>query len=60
MAPVRCVVVDSDQAPIVKSDLHFAILKRLRPAGIRMASPQREVGLLGETAAPVPAKPAEA
>ena len=57
---LRCVVADFDRAPIVNSDLHFAILKRLRAAGIRIASPQRDVRLLGEAAAPVPAKPVDA
>jgi potassium-dependent mechanosensitive channel len=52
---LRCVVADFDRSLIVKSDLYFAILKRLRSAGIRIPAPQREVRLLGEVAAPAPA-----
>jgi small-conductance mechanosensitive channel len=57
---LRCVVTDFDRSLIVKSDLYFAILKRLRAAGIRIPAPQREVRLLGEAGTPVPAKPADA
>jgi small-conductance mechanosensitive channel len=57
---LRCVVADFDRSLIVKSDLYFAILKRLRAACIRIPAPQREVRLLGETGTPVPAKPAKA
>jgi potassium efflux system protein len=55
---LRCVVADFDRSLIVKSDLYFAILKRLRAAGIRIPAPQREVRLLGDETAPAPAKPA--
>jgi potassium efflux system protein len=43
---LRCVVKDFDWSLIVKSDLYFAILKRLRAAGIRIPAPQREVRVL--------------
>ena len=56
---LRCVVADFDRSLIVKSDLYFAILKRLRTAGISIPFPQREVRLLGDGAAPL-AKPADA
>jgi small-conductance mechanosensitive channel len=56
---LRCVVADFDRSLIVKSDLYFAILKRLRAAGIRIPAPQREVRLLGDDAAAL-AKPADA
>ena len=56
---LRCVVAEFDRAPIVKSDLYFAILKRLRDAGIRIPSPQREVRLVGDGAAEF-VKPADA
>jgi potassium efflux system protein len=56
---LRCVVADFDRSLIVKSDLYFAILRRLRAAGIRIPAPQREVRVVGEGAAPL-AKPADA
>jgi small-conductance mechanosensitive channel len=56
---LRCVVSDFDRSLIVKSDLYFAILKRLRAAGIGIPFPQREVRLLGNGAEPL-AKPADA
>jgi potassium-dependent mechanosensitive channel len=56
---LRCVVKDFDWSLVVKSDLYFAILKRLRAAGIRIPAPQREVRVLGDGAAPL-AKPADA
>src|SRR5262249_47622874 len=56
---LRCVVADFDRSLLVKSDLYFAILKRLRAAGIRIPSPQREVRLLGDGAMPL-AKPTDA
>lgn len=56
---LRCVVADFDRSLIVKSDLYFAILKRLRAAGIRIPAPQREVRLLGDDAAAL-AKQADA
>jgi small-conductance mechanosensitive channel len=58
---LRCVVADVDISLGVKSDLNFAVLKRLRAAGIVLPFPQREVRLLGaEAVAPAPAKPADA
>jgi len=56
---LRCVVADFDRSLIVKSDLYFAILKRLRAAGISIPFPQREVRLIGDGATPL-AKPADA
>ena len=56
---LRCVVADFDRSLIVKSDLYFAILRRLRAAGIRIPAPQREVRVVGDGAAPL-AKPADA
>ena len=47
---LRCVVADFDRSFIVKSDLYFAILSRLRAAAIRMSTPQREVRLVGNGA----------
>jgi small-conductance mechanosensitive channel len=55
-----CVVRDVDFSFGIKSDLYFAILKRLRAAGVTIPVPQREVRLLGAEAAPAPAKPADA
>ncbi|MDO8534350.1 MAG: DUF3772 domain-containing protein [Xanthobacteraceae bacterium] len=40
---LRCVVDDVRQALNVKSDLHFAILRQFREAGIEIPYPQREV-----------------
>lgn len=40
---LRCVVDNVDQGLAVKSDLHFAILKRFKEAGIKLSSPQRDV-----------------
>jgi potassium efflux system protein len=56
---LRCVVADFDRSLIVKSDLYFAILRRLRAAGIRIPSPQREVRLVGDGTDAL-AKPADA
>jgi len=56
---LRCVVKDFDWSLVVKSDLYFAILRRLRAAGIRIPAPQREVRVVGDGAAPL-AKPADA
>jgi potassium-dependent mechanosensitive channel len=55
---LRCVVKDFDWSLVVKSDLYFAILKRLRAAGIRIPAPQREVRVVGGGAAAL-AKPAD-
>jgi small-conductance mechanosensitive channel len=40
---LRCVVDNVDNGLAVKSDMHFAILARLKSAGIKRASPQRDV-----------------
>jgi small-conductance mechanosensitive channel len=53
---LRCIVVDLRRAPAVRSDLYFAILKRLREAGIEIPFPQREVHIRG-TAAAAPRNP---
>jgi potassium efflux system protein len=42
---LRCVVANVDNGLAVKSDLHYAILKRFRAAGIEIPYPQREVRL---------------
>jgi potassium efflux system protein len=47
-----CVVADVDFSFGVKSDLNFAILKRLRAAGVTIPVPQRDVRLIGAAAAP--------
>src|SRR5262245_8761466 len=43
---LRCVVANVDNGLSAKSDLHYAILKRFRQAGIEIPYPQREVRLL--------------
>jgi small-conductance mechanosensitive channel len=43
---LRCVVSNVDYGMIVKSDLHFAILHRLRQARIAIPHPQRDVRIL--------------
>jgi potassium-dependent mechanosensitive channel len=40
---LRCVVANVDNGLRVKSDLHFAVLRRFRAAGISIPVPQREV-----------------
>jgi small-conductance mechanosensitive channel len=45
---LRCVVSNVDYGLIVKSDLHFAILQRLRRAGISVPYPQREIRLIDQ------------
>ena len=58
---LRCVVADVDISLGVKSDINFAVFKRLRAAGIQIPFPQREMRVLGaEAAALAPAKPADA
>lgn len=42
---LRCFVTDVLQGTNVKSDLRFAILKRLREAGIEIPFPQRDINL---------------
>jgi potassium-dependent mechanosensitive channel len=54
---VYAVVLDLAKAGSIKSDIHFAVLRRFRAAGIRVAPPQREVRLLDGTPAAEP-KPA--
>src|SRR5262249_50788589 len=48
---LRCVVTNVDNALVVRSDLHFAILRRFRAAGLAMPYPQQEVRLIGDGAA---------
>jgi len=43
---LRCVVANVDNGMAAKSDLHHAILKRFRAAGIGIPCPQREIRLL--------------
>jgi potassium-dependent mechanosensitive channel len=40
---LRCVVADVEKSLTVKSDLHYAILKRFREAAIEIPYPQREM-----------------
>jgi small-conductance mechanosensitive channel len=47
---LRCFVANVDYGLIVRSDLHFAILHRLRQARIAIPYPQREVRLLRDPA----------
>ncbi len=42
---LRCVVANVENGLAVKSDLHLAILKRFREAGIEIPYPQREIRL---------------
>jgi small-conductance mechanosensitive channel len=42
---LRCVVAHVEDGLAVKSDLHFAMLRRFRAAGIEIPYPQREVRL---------------
>jgi small-conductance mechanosensitive channel len=44
---VYAVIANVATAGPIKSDIHFAILKAFRAAGIRIAYPQREVRLIG-------------
>jgi potassium efflux system protein len=43
-----CGIANLTRAGVVKSDLHFEILKRFRAAGIAIPFPQREVRLVGD------------
>jgi len=54
---VYAVIVDLSQGGPIKSDIHFAILKRFRAAGIKIAHPQREVRVIGEVSAEALASP---
>jgi potassium efflux system protein len=47
---LRCVIDDVRQALAVKSDLHFAILRQFREAGIEIPYPQREVRVRDDSA----------
>src|SRR5436305_155416 len=47
---LRCVVANVDEGILVKSDLHFAILRSFRAAGIDIPYPQRELRFRGEAA----------
>jgi small-conductance mechanosensitive channel len=52
---LRCVVSNIDDAPVVKSDLCFAILERFRAANIVIPYPQRELSWReGAKPGPVP------
>ena len=51
---VYVVIANVANAGPIRSDIHFAILKRFREAGIKIAYPQREVRLLGEGSATGP------
>jgi small-conductance mechanosensitive channel len=46
---LRCVVANVDKGLTVKSDLHFAILKRFRDSGIEIPYPHREIHVIPET-----------
>jgi potassium-dependent mechanosensitive channel len=49
---LRCVVSNVDYGLTVKSDLHFAILRRFRAAGIEIPYPRQDVRLLPGGAMP--------
>jgi potassium efflux system protein len=49
---LRCVVANVDNGLAAKSDLHHAILKRFREAGIEIPYPQREIRLTRESDSP--------
>jgi potassium-dependent mechanosensitive channel len=55
---LRCVVANVENGLAVKSDLHYAILKRFREAGIEIPYPQREIRFRQASDAPVPSGPA--
>jgi len=57
---LRCVVADVDISLGVKSDINFAVFKRLRAAGIQIPFPQREVRLLGAEAGEKRSEPSPA
>ncbi len=48
---LRCIVMNVESGLSVKSDLYFAIIKRLREAAIEIPYPQREVRLRDARAA---------
>jgi potassium efflux system protein len=45
---LRCVVADVEKALSVRSDLHYAIIKRFREAGIEIPHPQHELRVQAE------------
>ena len=51
---VYAVVSNLANAGPIKSDIHFAILKRFRAAGIKIAFPQREVHMIGDKTSVMP------
>src|SRR5262249_1607522 len=51
---VYCIVSDVSSTGGVKSDLHFAILKRFRAAGIKVPTPQYDVRLRQDGGPPEP------
>jgi potassium efflux system protein len=50
---LRCVVANVDNGLAAKSDLHHAILKRFREAGIEIPCPQRDIRFRREGDAPL-------
>ena len=44
---VYCVVTNLNNAGAIKSELHFAVLRRFREAGISMPLPQRDIRIIG-------------
>ena len=49
---LRCVVTDVEKGLLVRSDLHYAIIKAFRKNGIEIPYPQRELRWSGPGAAP--------
>jgi potassium-dependent mechanosensitive channel len=49
---LRCVVTDVEKGLLVKSDLHYAIIKAFRKSGIEIPYPQRELRWRGQGDAP--------
>lgn len=46
---LRCIVTNVESGSSVKSDLHFAIIKRFRESGIRIPYPKSELQSRGDT-----------
>jgi potassium-dependent mechanosensitive channel len=49
---LRCIVKDVEKGLSVRSDLHYAIIKRFREAGISIPYPQRELRVISESQKP--------
>ena len=49
---LRCIVKDVEKGLSVRSDLHYAIIKRFREAGITIPYPQRELRVITESQKP--------